>query len=670
MKKITAVILALAMLLSLSLPTLAADDAKSVLESVKARIDVPETLTEFDYSENLYNGVKHYWFSWNDEDYNNSISVSVDEKGHIEGYSTYMRRDSDSKKIIRTTKAEAEKVAYEFLEKVIPEMLEDENDRLILNEELAYTYSNSNRKNFRFVYERIRDGRFVWGNTVSVSVEADGKGIYVSDLYADIDYDAKFEENTAPKALEESYMKEYPAKMIYVKHYGEKEDSIKLVYQIESGFVGNLNGMKLEAEAEEGFARNTMAAAGDSMADSGGASKQVQLTPKEIEELENMGALIDVKELEKKLRDMKELAVTDEMKLSNSYTQKAGNGYRISISLSDNESRYLDASFNAETGELMYVYNYDYSTGSKNVLTDAEKLEAQKKGEEFIKKVAGDKLSETEYEENVENGVRAVRVVNGIKYPANTIRAYYDTQSGFINSYSAMTWEEDISRFPKPDGAMSAEEVYKKVFEKKPLRDVYILSNGVYKCGAALESGMTLDAFTGENIYENENEKPSYDDISGHWAEEIIKTLLDMDIYLDGTSFRPNDEITQGDMLRLFGSVFYYTSFARNKTIDYSWLETYKGVIEKAEIDENASVTREEAFKYFVRMMGFGEVAELDIFADIFKDSKDFEGAIGSAAILKGMGIIASDGYAHPDRNLTRAEAAAMVYNYLDRGAN
>ena len=81
-------------------------------------------------------------------------------------------------------------------------------------------------------------------------------------------------------------------------------------------------------------------------------------------------------------------------------------------------------------------------------------------------------------------------------------------------------------------------------------------------------------------------------------------------------------------------------------------------------------IAREDAIRYLLKAMGIGEVAEIEgIFVCDFKDADMIsKGRIGYCAIAKGYNIIGgSDGMLYPKEKTTRAEALAMIYNYLTR---
>ena len=93
MKKILSVILALAVIISLSVPAFSADTDKmqSILEKVKERIGDTADFENFSSETNNINGKKNYRFSWGDEDSSKyrDMSLTVDEAGIISNYNYY-----------------------------------------------------------------------------------------------------------------------------------------------------------------------------------------------------------------------------------------------------------------------------------------------------------------------------------------------------------------------------------------------------------------------------------------------------------------------------------------------------------------------------------------------------------------------------------------------------
>ncbi|MCD8049451.1 MAG: S-layer homology domain-containing protein [Clostridia bacterium] len=668
MKRLTAVILAIAMIFSVNVVFAETGGAESVLIKVKEKIDVPEELTEFEYSEQTYSGSVIYSFSWRDEDFNSSIDVTTDKDGNITYYYAYTSGSSSSEmKLVAVSEEEALAVADAFIKKALPEFAEG-GDVLQLREDATYTDAYGDQKNFTFIYSRWYKGIEVYGNTVTVRVRARSDDVRVTVLNSLLDYDAEFAEDLTNDLTEADYMEVFPIDVMY-KSIGYKDDTeddelqqdVRMVYVIEQGLVAASDKAEFTPEANDITYETSDAAAGDSESTNG--SKL--LTQKELDELDRMDSLLKADELEEYLRGMEELDMTDDMTLDNSYTYKAGEGeYTINLSFENEDGRYLSAQFDAVTGELLYLYNSgDWSNAE---YTDAEYDAAAETMRAFLEKVASDKMGETS-EEMSGSTLTASRVVNGIKYPANYVKVSYNVANNRLRSYS-VKWDDDVSYFPNPDNALAENEVYAAAFGSTiEFKQVLAKRDGVYVPAATIDTSVTLDAMTGESVYKTSERKTGYDDIEGHWAEDEIQALLEQGIYLEGDSFNPDDAATQGDMIRLFGAAFYYVSYARTSEIDYAWLAKYRG-IDFENADENALATREDAFVCMAKMMGCGDLIELDIYKETFADADDFGlvPAKGAAAILKGMGILNGD-YARPQDYLTRAEAAVMVYRYLTR---
>jgi len=189
-----------------------------------------------------------------------------------------------------------------------------------------------------------------------------------------------------------------------------------------------------------------------------------------------------------------------------------------------------------------------------------------------------------------------------------------------------------------------------------------------------------LDAYTG-NLLDYDGKlfkelKPEeYTDIEGHFAEEKIKTLAKYGIInFSGPEYRPNDSITQKDFMIILYRVKYgYYGRTLDEEDQNTINEIYKflirdGIIRESEKAPESAVTREDAVKFIIRTLNYGEVAEIPgIFIVPFEDGDDISPELkGYVAIASGLKIVSgSAGKFNPKNELTRAEAAVMIYNYL-----
>ena len=94
------------------------------------------------------------------------------------------------------------------------------------------------------------------------------------------------------------------------------------------------------------------------------------------------------------------------------------------------------------------------------------------------------------------------------------------------------------------------------------------------------------------------------------------------------------------------------------------------GIIDEEEEEPDRKVTREEAVKFLLRAVGYRKFAELtDVFGCTFADKKDINPKlIGYAVLAKSMHVIdVKNGRFLPRKELTRADAVILLYNYLNR---
>ena len=90
--------------------------------------------------------------------------------------------------------------------------------------------------------------------------------------------------------------------------------------------------------------------------------------------------------------------------------------------------------------------------------------------------------------------------------------------------------------------------------------------------------------------------------------------------------------------------------------------------MEYSEKNINGNVSKEFAAKIAVRALNLGYTAELsNIFTTPYKDAGDLDAKLkGYVAIANELKIIpVKDGYLYPKNNITRAEAADIIVNYL-----
>lgn len=188
---------------------------------------------------------------------------------------------------------------------------------------------------------------------------------------------------------------------------------------------------------------------------------------------------------------------------------------------------------------------------------------------------------------------------------------------------------------------------------------------------------LRVDAKTGQAILAPSyaQERLSYDDLEGHWAQAQIERLAQYQIGFTGGSFLPGDALLQKDMVSLIlctlGHAGYQPVVAEGHDTDALYDRAYRmGILIQAERDDLKPLTRGEAVKLLLNGNGYGHVAQLQ---GIYRCAYSDEAAIpaqyyGYAALAQGLGVVGSNGSPFAaNRVATRAEAAVMIHNLLSR---
>lgn len=163
----------------------------------------------------------------------------------------------------------------------------------------------------------------------------------------------------------------------------------------------------------------------------------------------------------------------------------------------------------------------------------------------------------------------------------------------------------------------------------------------------------------------------TYDDLEGHWVADAANALAHFGIGLRGGGLKPGDTLTQLDMIALLASVEgYIYDGATQKETDELYEHAYAlGLVTPETRDEDRAVTRGELVKLILDAAGYGRIAALEgIFRCDFADANDIGAAdMGYAALAQGLGLVngGSGGVYAPARQATRAEAVAMLYQYM-----
>ncbi|MBP3361817.1 MAG: S-layer homology domain-containing protein [Clostridia bacterium] len=682
MKKILSVVLTAAFVMmntAAFADNASADAMKEALIKVKERIEVPSELSVFESRSEVINDEMRFSFTWRSTDeYSGNLNVSADQYGNISEY-YYYKQDlyKDKTQISDMPKADYFNAALDFMKKTVPQLFETESDRLVPVEDGSIIRNEI--CNFNWI--RQKDGIDVVSNTARACVMYTDSGFVVTEAEINWDYRTEFsgDYDKVIEHPEAKYSEQYPIELVYSPQWNitykmnGKEQPPRLIYRFKNNDIGYIlaqTGEKAEADSFFEVYENEKAMYSAADSGAGGGSR---LTEQELTELDNVSGLLTPAQIVERVNALGVFGKLPEASEFSSRVSGKDGRYYISLYYSK-DSKYINIMADGKTGQILNVYNNEYSKDydPEKKYSDKEYERAREVIDKFLEKNYADEVSAciepTETKDDVMS-LSMVRTVNGVKYLSDGISASYDMERGVISQF-ALDWTNDTSEFPDPTQAIPAEKAAQLIFENAPVKLFYVKINNAFTLcyKADTERAVEINALSGELINDYpSNIVRSYTDISGHWAEKQIKCISEHGSGLPGSEFMPDSDITQFDLLRMLASgVSYY----RVDTDEVSFYEGMirDGIITEEEKNPQAAVSREDAFVYLIRFMGLSKIASMnEIFQTGFADGSDISAEkVGSIAILRGYGIVSGDGVSiRPKDNITRAEAAALLYAHL-----
>lgn len=692
MKKIISGLICLAIGAAALVPVSAAesDKMKAALGAVKERIEIPAELSVFRSGiRNERNEEIGYTFHWSNEDGNESIYVSADSLGRINSYS----HNLDTKRsagLAETSKADALQLADSMLKKAAPELFANGGDLLVYEESRTTGRAYNDFCLYDFTYLRRKDGIEVENNSAQISVRAYADTAYVADMNLSWDYDTTFSaEKAALSNPNDSYIAQFPIELVYGRRYGtpvpivlknslEIDSDVVMQYQFkdEPGYISATDGKILSPDSYHDEYYLTEASAGGMKQE---LAADNAFSVEELAELDRIEGLISEEDAEKLIRSISSLGIGAKMEKTASHifryrpwyisenSDADAESFRMRLSLSE-DNKHTSVTLDAQTGEIIsFSATGDYAEKT----TGNAKAAIAKLLDEVCAQKAQECEEATESDNEYYLSGNMRRIVNGIPYEGNGISYGYSKKYSRISSYD-LQWDEYTEHFADPNTAIGLDTATDKIFAIAPLKLVYIkVDNRFCLCYALSKSSYytKLDAASGEPLYKQTETSPiSYDDISGHWAESAILRLADVGMFEPSESFRPDESITQAELLRLMANAFLGGNYQDWSEEEFYEMLNRNEYIKDGEKNPNAAVLREDAFVFAVRFMGYDKVAGLrDIFRCSYSDSAEISPEkLGHTAILTGFGIISGDVNSIRGRdNTTRSEAAMIVYKAL-----
>lgn len=486
-----------------------------------------------------------------------------------------------------------------------------------------------------------------------------------------------------------------------------------------TGDLINMDDIYKEANTylkyESGMIESESAA--DSTATNAGGLSSV-----EVEGIEKLEGVMTKQQLDDKIRNLSEFGISEKYSLGmieyslNNETGDVTCRIRYNcpveniLALKDLENitgKVIIKSFilDGKTGEISKVYtSYPY-LGSKNTIK-AVISNSNEIAKEFLSKYEAekisviDKLSETITEN--ENTIPRVRYQyaqkqNDYFLESNYINVEVNLLDGVIDAYSK-SWVDDVD-FESADGIISKEDAIKaycnaheiklsyinypiKLDVNVPEHRVYIDFGEKYIYTLKLSYSYYTDknirailAKTGEvitNEYVDYNKVSVYDDIENSYAKYMIKELANYGIGFAGTKFEPEKKLTQIDMIKFILSATGDKYIIRNNEIDNIYQRAYDlGILDERERNPDKEITKAELAKTLIYISDYGKMGYArDIFVCGYADDTEISDEYyGYVAIAKALGVVkgAEDGNFYPNKVVTREDAAAMMYGFMDR---
>lgn len=633
---------------------------RTLLESVKGRVEIPEEYSEF--SSNSRSDGKHtvYSFAWRTEDGNKGINVQCCDNGIITSYSSYGDKISYEPTMSGIDINEAKKIAEDYVSKI--------------NTDYPYVITVQDSKqgslyNSSYEFDILVSINGVALNNSSSRISVNREDGAVTSFYVWYNPDVKVDFNSADEFIseadaEKAYSEKIGMKLVYRSYSDNGEKKIYPVYVQNGSYDSNINAITGEVEKIENYAyyKNSFGGAMDIME---AATDDAGLTEQEIAEINNINGLIQKDAMEKKIRENKTLSVPKTVKLNWVRLRKDmyNDSYTYYMHMSDDKTS-ISVTADAKTGEISNYSSYSDKDNTNKKL--------KYRNDKAFKALAGAKADEYQYDEEAK---QYVRYVNGVQVEDDSVIIISDGNK--VIDYSISYSKEE---FPSVSDAMSEEDAEKAMFEQVEYKAVCLESykdDETHIVPVYVIDSVSINPFTGKIVdYKNEEitgnkERTEYTDISGHYAEKYIKELQYYGVGFDSEEFKPDEKIMQKDLLTLLKAVY-----SDGETMVVNSKEqaenTYifvinQDIISADERDDESCVTREKAAVYMIRAMGGEEYASYnDIYVSPFADVTENKGYI---ALLSAMGVVSGDenNNFNPNHEITRAEFAVMLYKYLNR---
>lgn len=679
---------------------------------VKEILSIDDEYTEF--FGDLYDNVSSRWnLNWSDE--NRSLSVEAEENGKILTVYRWQGDDSSDRfygfdpMFPPLSRADAEQQAEDWLGRLLSENEEGRIDavRTYLGRNGFYRFSGTVEINglpspITFTLELDESG-------IASFNRSDAYSVYVGEIPsekpqadAQVGRDGLFE----AISMELYYVSDDAgnARLQYVP------SGPYTVVDAVTGKSTDMDALYKSINADPADYGPTASGLGigsaEAAADTGAA-----LTETELSSIENYADAMTQEAIDERLRSITELGLagftlqrcsysvdseTGQVIASLRYTKEMTEGDLYGYSpdefaqyqqWSNSMTIYKYISADARSGELEKVStSYPLETTDPTIQVNEEDTLAAAR--EFLSLVAPDKYAQTErntlsgWAENTD--FVFAQTHDGYFFPENYIRVQINPAAGTVDSFS-YEWNEDVA-FGPSEGVIGEDEAAEAYGEALDVTLGYVpwpvnitasddtvyarylewgysyveeLRLAYYFEGKDTVSG--IDALTGEAVTAKfiEQSSFSYSDLDGVKEEEAIEALGAAGVGFNGGKFEPEKILIQRDAMELLlraGAIF-----TEDVDVNDAWIgdrAVWNGFIEKGTWAPAEPVTALEFIKMLVGASRFGDAAKL---------LSGEETAEGFTAIAQALEIIQDPSEVEDDTPITRADAARMLYVFMNR---
>lgn len=720
MKKLISLALALALTAGLCVPALAAEGdaaagrAAAVTLAVKEKLDLDTgAYTEFNssFSENVLEPTWRLYWSGDA----GSLSISVTEEGRVESYSRYSYGPPVVRPVVNRgrftpsfpvlTRDMARETALAFLDKVLEadETVELEGAGKSQLGASSYSFSGTILVNglpspFSF---SVRVGE---NNAVtSFYRSGTGRGSILEDVPAP---DAAVIAPAAGAALRDTFS----FRLEYVLADDGKSAVLRYLPQSTHDFyVDARTGELVDLTAlYNSLSPNQMTPEVSDRFLTADNSAKGELTPAELEGVAKLEGVLSKEALDAALRKLTDLGL-DKYALGNvSYSVNSETG---EVTAWLQYTRQVGESFwrrtvtaDGKTAELKSVSS-SFPWNDDGLEPTLSAAQAQARAESFLAAQCGEKFAKTALYNGesalaesaaLSRGFTYVQKENGYFFPTNSLTVGVDCTDGSICTYYD-GFDYDVP-FASPEGIVdleAAKDAWLGTYDVKlqylavpkvldpSLPEYKALTDQGYSYLYTLELAYQLergsyargvDAHTGEALVSAPAEEKlvSYGDLDGHWIGEKAQRLALFNVGWLGGSMEPDKALTQIDLVALLVSTNGYLFDPGTDDADDLYRYAYSmGILTEDQRDDTAAVDRCELVKLLLDCTGYGDVAQIPgIFRCDFADAGDIPTPyLGYVALAWGLGLVEGDSgdCFCPASPATRAEAAAVLYRYLDR---